>query len=184
MRTLADEDLLTEARVGNADAFEAFYRRWMPAVMCYHRRATGSAELALDLTAETFAAVIASIDRFDRERGAASVWLFAIARHKLHESFRRARVEASARTQLAWAPVAVSDVDLERVEEIASQGWDTLNELIEQLPEDQRVALMKRVVEEQDYQAIAADLACSEMVVRQRVHRALRSLRRMLEQTS
>lgn len=183
-REIADEDLLLDACLGDADAFEAFYRRWMPVVMGYHRRATGSAELALDLTAETFAAVIASIDRFDSDRGAASVWLFAIARHKLHESFRRARVEASARRQLEWVPVAVSDEDLERVEEISSHGWAALDELIGQLPDGQRVALLQRVVEERDYQEIAAEMACSEMVVRQRVHRALRSLRRMLEQTS
>lgn len=183
-REIADEDLLGEARVGNAAAFEEFYRRWMPAVMSYHRRATGSAELALDLTAETFAAVVASIDRFDGDRGAASVWLFAIARHKLHESFRRARVEAAAREQLCWVQVAVNDEDLERVEEIASHGSGTLERFISRLPEDQRVALVERVIEERDYQEIATDLACSEMVVRQRVHRGLKSLRRMLEQTS
>jgi RNA polymerase sigma-70 factor (ECF subfamily) len=181
-REVTDEDLLGEVRIGNAAAFEVFYRRWMPAVMSYHRRATGSPELALDLTAETFAAVVASIDRFDRDRGAASVWLFAIARHKLHESFRRAQVEASAREELGWSPVAVDDDDLERVEEIASGGSGALESLIARLPEDQRVALLERVVEERDYRAIAADMACSEMVVRQRVHRALRSLRRMLEQ--
>jgi RNA polymerase sigma-70 factor (ECF subfamily) len=80
--------------------------------------------------------------------------------------------------------VAVSDDDLERVEEIASAGSGALEGLIARLPEDQRVALLARVVEERDYQAIAAEMACSEMVVRQRVHRALRSLRRMLEQAS
>jgi RNA polymerase sigma-70 factor (ECF subfamily) len=183
-RELADEDLLGEVLIGNAAAFEVFYRRWVPAVMSYHRRATGSPELALDLTAETFAAVVASIDRFDRLRGTASVWLFGIARHKLHESFRRARVEASARAELGWSEVAVSDDDLERVEEIASAGSVALEGLLARLPEDQRVALLERVVEERDYQAIAAEMACSEMVVRQRVHRALRSLRKMLEQTS
>ena len=181
-REVTDEDLLGEVRSGNAAAFEVFYRRWMPAVMTYHRRATGSAELALDLTAETFAAVVASIDRFDRDRGTGSVWLFAIARHKLHESFRRARVEASAREELGWSQVVVDDDDLDRVEEIASGGSGALEGLIAQLPEDQRVALLERVVEERDYRAIAADMACSEMVARQRVHRALRSLRRMLEQ--
>ncbi|MGO9955182.1 MAG: RNA polymerase sigma factor [Solirubrobacteraceae bacterium] len=166
------------------EAFEEFYRRWMPAVMSYHRRATGSAEVALDLTAETFAAVIASVDGFDARRGSASVWLFAIARHKLHDSFRRARVEASARKALGWLRVAVGDEDLERVEEIASQGHLALERFIEQLPDEQRTALLERVVGEREYAAIATDMACSEMLVRQRVHRALRRLRRMLEETA
>ncbi len=112
------------------------------------------------------------------------MWLFAIARHKLHDSFRRARVEASARKALGWLRVAVGDEDLERVEEIASQGHLALERFIEQLPDEQRTALLERVVGERDYAAIAMDMACSEMLVRQRVHRALRRLRRMLEETA
>jgi hypothetical protein len=41
----------------------------------------------MDLAAETFAAVVASLDRFDRARGLAATWLFTLARHKLHQSF-------------------------------------------------------------------------------------------------
>ena len=181
---ITDEEFLARTGRGDVTAFEVFYQRWMPAVMSYHRQATGSAELALDLTAETFAAVIASIDRFDSQRGSASNWLFGIARHKLHDSFRRARVEASAREALSWERVVFGDEDLERVEQIASQGQFALAELIEELPDQQRAALLERVVGEREYAAIAADMDCSEMLVRQRVHRALRRLRRRLEEAA
>ena len=181
---ITDEEFLARTGRGDVTAFEVFYQRWMPAVMSYHRQATGSAELALDLTAETFAAVIASIDRFDSQRGSASNWLFGIARHKLHDSFRRARVEASAREALSWERVVFGDEDLERVEQIASQGQFALAQLIEELPGEQRAALLERVVEERDYAAIAADMDCSELLVRQRVHRALRRLRRRLEEAA
>lgn len=182
VREIADEALLAGTSRGDVAAFETFYRRWMPAVMSYHRRATGSAELALDLTAETFAALVASIDGFDPARGTATSWLFAIARHKLHDSFRRARVEASSRAALGWTRVAVADDDLERVEEIASHGGGDLEQLLAQLPAEQRTALRERVLAERDYAAIAAEMQCSEMLVRQRVHRALRRLRQMLEE--
>jgi RNA polymerase sigma factor (sigma-70 family) len=181
---ITDEQFLARTGGGDVTAFEIFYQRWMPAVMSYHRQATGSAELALDLTAETFAAVIASIGSFDSQRGSASNWLFGIARHKLHDSFRRARVEASAREALSWERVAVGDEDLERVEQIASQGQFALAQLLEELPGEQRAALLERVVGERDYAAIAADMDCSEMLVRQRVHRALRRLRRRLEEAA
>jgi RNA polymerase sigma-70 factor (ECF subfamily) len=181
-REMTDEELLTGAARGEAAAFEQFYRRWLPAMISYHRRATGSPELALDLAAETFAAAVASLDRFDRVRGSAATWLFAIARHKLHDSFRRARVEASARHALEWTRVELDDEDLERVEDLASHGALDLDRFLDQLPDDQRTALVERVLEERDYAAIAADMACSEMVVRQRVHRGLRQLRRMLEE--
>jgi RNA polymerase sigma-70 factor (ECF subfamily) len=180
---LTDEELLAGAARGEVVAFEQFYRRWLPPVIAYHRRATGSSELALDLAAETFAAAVASLGRFDRDRASAATWLFAIARHKLHESFRRARVEASARHALEWTRVEFDDEDLERVEELASDGALDLNRFLAQLPDDQRTALVERVLAERDYAAIAADMSCSEMVVRQRVHRGLRHLRRMLEES-
>jgi RNA polymerase sigma-70 factor (ECF subfamily) len=107
--------------------------------------------------------------------------LFSIARHKLRDSLRRARVEASARSLLGWEQVAITDEDLERVDALASEGHGVLAALLEELPVDQREALHQRVVEERSYAAIAADMRCSEMVVRQRVHRALRYLRRSLE---
>lgn len=182
-RETSDDELLAGAARGEPVAFEQFYRRWLPAVISYHRRATRSPELALDLAAETFAAAVGSLDRFDRTQGSASTWLFAIARHKLHESFRRARVEASARHALEWTRVEFDDSDLDRVEELASVGSLDLDRFLDQLPKDQRTALVERVLEERDYAAIAADMACSEMLVRQRVHRGLRHLRRILEET-
>lgn len=72
VREIADEELLARTSRGEVPAFEAFYRRWMTPVLSYHRRATGSAELALELTAETFAAVVASVDASDPERGTAT----------------------------------------------------------------------------------------------------------------
>src|SRR5579875_1782960 len=182
VRETSDEDLLLGAAQGDVRAFEEFYRRWSPALLSYHRRATGSAELALDLAAETFAAAVASLDRFDAQRGSASTWLFSIARHKLHDSYRRARVEASARRALGWSRVEFDDEDLERVEDIAAHGAIDLERFLDRLPEDQRIALVERVLVEREYAAIAADMACSEMLVRQRVHRALKRLRRMLEE--
>jgi RNA polymerase sigma-70 factor (ECF subfamily) len=177
-----DAELLSAAAAGDAQAFEVFYRRWLPPVMSYHLRSTGSRELALDLAAETFAAVVVSVENFDRERGTASAWLFSIARHKLQDSLRRARVEASARSALGWERVAVTDEDLERVDALASEGDGALAIVMGDLPAVQREALRQRVIEERSYSAIAADMQCSEMLVRQRVHRALRHLRRLLEE--
>jgi RNA polymerase sigma-70 factor (ECF subfamily) len=177
-----DVGLLRAAAEGDELAFEVFYRRWVPVVTSYHLRATGSRELALDLTAETFAALVSSLDQFDATRGSAGGWLFSIARHKLHDSFRRARVEASARVALGWECVAVTDLDLERVEELASRGEAVLEELLAELSPTQQRAVRERVLAERSYSAIAAEMGCSEMLVRQRVHRALRRLRSRLEE--
>jgi RNA polymerase sigma-70 factor (ECF subfamily) len=54
--------------------------------------------------------------------------------------------------------------------------------LLGSLPDDQRMAIEGRVLEERDYAELASALRCSESVVRQSVSRGLRTLRRRLEQ--
>ncbi len=179
-----DARLLVEAAKGDEAAFGAFYRRWLPLVTGYHLRRTRSRELAFDLTAETFAAVVADLQRFDADRGSAAGWLFEIAEHKLLDSVRRARVESSARVRLGHEPLVLEDRDLERVEELASiADGHRLDRLLAQLPAPQRDAVRARVLDERSYVEIAVEMDCSEAVVRQRVHRGLDRLRERLKET-
>jgi RNA polymerase sigma-70 factor, ECF subfamily len=179
-----DAGLLLAAASGDDRAFAVFYRRWLPVVTGYHLRRTRSRELAFDLTAETFAAVVADLSRFDPERGSAPGWLFEIAEHKLLDSGRRARVESSARMRLAHDPVVLDDSDLERVDELASLGnVGRLDRLLAKLPAAQRDAVRARVLDERSYAEIAVEMDCSEAVVRQRVHRGLGRLRERLRET-
>jgi RNA polymerase sigma factor (sigma-70 family) len=162
-----DAELLGAAARGDQAAFAVFYLRWLPQVVGYHLRRTHDRELAFDLTAETFAAVVAGCGRFDPARGSAPGWLFEIAAHKLGDSVRRARVESSARRRLRLDPVVVEDVDLERVQELASLAdSERLMALLAGLPESQRVAVERRVLEERSYPEIAGELRCSEAATR------------------
>ena len=68
---------------GDPDTFAALYRRYERPLLAFFLRRTGEPELAADLTAETFAAVVAGCGRFDPSRGSAPGWLFEIAAHKL-----------------------------------------------------------------------------------------------------
>lgn len=179
-----DRELLRSAANGDDRAFAEFYRRWLPLVTAYHLRRTRSRELAFDLTAETFAAIVRDLERFDPARGSPAGWLFEIAEHKLIDSWRRAKVENSARKRLGHEPIVLEDRDLERVEELASLGDARLEQLLSRLPEPQRQALRARILEERSYAEIAAQMDCSEAVVRQRVHRGLSRLRERLKETS
>ncbi len=176
-----DGELVAAMAAGDEDAFAELYGRYLPLVVRWCLRETGNRELAADLSAEVFAAALTAARRYRRERGSVAPWLLGIARNKLAESRRRGRIEASARRRLGVAPWALTDGDLERVDELGSLD-DQVLELLEGLPVATREALRGRVVEERSYEELAEELRCSQEVVRQHVSRGLRRLRSQLEE--
>jgi RNA polymerase sigma-70 factor, ECF subfamily len=179
--TRSDGELLAAAAAGDGAAFAELYRRHLPSVVGLLLRETGDREAAADLAAEVFAAVFLVARRFRaRGDGSAWPWIRGIAENKLRESRRRGRVEDRARRRLAFEPEELDDDDLRRVEELAAGERADVLGLVEQLPERQRSAVQSRVLEERDYEEIARELGCSELVVRQRVSRGLTRLRQQL----
>jgi RNA polymerase sigma factor (sigma-70 family) len=177
----SDEDLLAATAV-EPEAFAAFYRRHLRFVIAYLFNRTGRRELAADLAAETFAAALQALPRYAEPPGHARGWLFAIAANKLADSARRGAVADHSRRQLEMTPVALSDMELERAEEMidAQRMAPDLTALLAELPPEQREALQGRVVDECDYCELAARWSCSEAVIRQRVSRGLTTLRRRM----
>ncbi len=179
MRERVDGELLAAAAGGDGAAYAAFYRRHLPGVLALLVRATGDREVAADLAAEVFAAAFLHARRFRaRGEGSAWPWLRGIAQNKLRESRRRGRVEDRARRRLGFEPVTLDDRDLARVDELAGEAVA----LFEALPEGQREAVRSRVLDEREYADIARELACSELVVRQRVSRGLSTLREQMKE--
>jgi len=168
MRT--DTDLLT----GDARGFAAFYRRHEDAVLGFHLKRVGSAELAADLTAETFARALEGRKRFDPRRGDAGAWLFGIARNVLSRSLEKGRVENEVRRRLAMQPLELDDRAIARIDELSDQA---AQQALDELPDEQARAVRGRVIDEYGYDELARRLQCSESVVRQRVSRGLRALR-------
>jgi RNA polymerase sigma factor (sigma-70 family) len=172
-----DLDLIAGIAGGDELAFAMFYRRYLPLVLRWCLRQTGNREVAADLCAEVFAALLLAAGRYRSEQTDVLAWVLGIARNKLRESRRRGRVEDRARRRMGVEPDQISDDDLERVVELASIDNRALEVLIEALPDDLRRPLLERVVEERSYAEIAAELQCSELVARQRVSRGLKRLR-------
>jgi RNA polymerase sigma factor (sigma-70 family) len=171
----SDEELLDASRREPA-AFGVLYERHEERMLRYFLCRVGDAEVAADLTAETFAAALAGAHRFRVREGPAVAWLFGIARNTLAESKRRGRVEARARRRIGAPPLVLTDEVVERIEALGGAAL----ELVEELPADQQEAVRARIVEDREYSDIAKDLRCSEAVVRKRVSRALTRLRDQL----
>ena len=179
----SDGDLLAAVVAGDGQAFATFYRRHLTTVVAFLLRETGDREVTADLTAEVFAAVFLVARRFRaRDGGSARPWVLGIARNKLRESRRRGRVEDRARRRLAFEPELLDDDDLARVEELAAGPAGAVLELVEELPQRQRDAVRSRFLEEREYEEIARQLKCSELVARQSVSRGLARLRDRLRE--
>ena len=171
-----------ELLAGDAEAFGRFYARNEDFVLALFARRVGGgggAELAADLTAETFACALASRASFDDARGEPRAWLYGIARHVLADSLARGQVQDRVRLRLRMEPLYIDDEAIARIGELT--GSSALDAL-EGLPEDQQLAVRGRVLDEAQYDDLARALRCSPSVVRKRVSRGLRTLRQRLEE--
>ena len=172
-------DALLIASRSDGESFAAFYRLLERPVLGFFMKATGRPELAADLTAETFARALESVDGYDQAKGRADQWLFGIARNVLGSSARAGRVEAKARERLGMGHLIVDDHAACTIARLGDGGEEAALALTE-LPEQQRHAVEARVIEGLDYGEIAGKLLCSQAVVRQRVSRGLSTLRARL----
>jgi RNA polymerase sigma factor (sigma-70 family) len=171
----SDERLLAATKRDPA-AFGAVYERHAPALLAYLRSRTRSTELALDLTAEVFAAALQAAHRFRPGEAPVRAWLFGIANHKLLDSLRRARTADDALQRLGIASLDLSQDDVAEVDRRLGEQADgeLALRLVGDLPPDQRAAVLARVVDEHDYAELAARFQTTETNVRARVSRGLR----------
>lgn len=175
----SDEELLLSAAADEA-SLGAFYVRYEHRVIAFFMRSVGRGDLAADLTAETFASLVESAERYDPALGQAGAWLFGIARNLLARSRERGYVEDRARRRLGLGVLALDDEAIERIEAAAGGAEATL--ALQLLPEDQRDAVIERVVNERGYAEIASELECSPSVVRKRVSRGLAAMRNRIKE--
>jgi RNA polymerase sigma factor (sigma-70 family) len=177
-----DSELLAAALGGDGEAFGAFDRRHARRIAAFHHARTHEAQDAADLTAETFAVALESLDRFDPERGEPVAWLFGIARIRLANARRRGAVEQRARRRMGLERLELDDEGIAAVEATTSAELVRveLREGFDRLPPDQRDAVVLRVLLDHEYAEVADAAGVSEVVARKRVSRGLSALRARL----
>jgi RNA polymerase sigma-70 factor (ECF subfamily) len=184
-----DEQWIRALQRRDAWAWDLLHQRTLERVFAYVHRHCRRREDAEDLTAEVYAAAVASIDRF---RGDASVitWLIGIARRKLIDAARR----RGRHPELLEADLPVTAADMAPVAglqeraaaedpELALEQKETaahVRRLILQLPEAQQEALLLRCVDELSLAEIARTLSRSENAVKGLLHRAKAALHEQL----
>ena len=177
VRARSDAELLQGTR-HDAELFGEFFDRHYSVVLQFFWMRTADAEVAADLTAETFAAALEGLERFDERKGTASSWLFGIADKQLRQWLRRGRVDRRSRDRLHLDPIPFDERGYERVEALRDIGRlvEPLAAALAALPDNIRQAIELRVLDQQEYAAVARRLGCSEGAARVRVSRGLKQL--------
>lgn len=167
-----DERILVErASAGDRDAFRELYEQNVAAVHGFIRNRVG-ADVADDLTAETFCRAFEHIGRFEWRGAPFRAWLFRIAYHQVVGRARRK--DTHVILQEDPTPPAV-DGHEESV--IARLEGEIVVEALERLPEGHRTVLELRYMQDLSVSETAAVLESSEEAVRALTYRALKSLR-------
>lgn len=165
--------------MASGEEFVGLYEREARSVIVFFARRTLDGEVALDLTAETFAQAWRGWGRVRVEHPEeVRAWLFTIARRQLARYLRRGAVERRALRALGIRTPVVHDDDLAEIEDAAGLGAlrAALGSGLAALGPDQRAALQLRIVDELPYPVVAQRLGVSEATARARVSRGLRAL--------
>src|SRR5256885_3390521 len=168
-----NDRLLLRARRGDREAFRALYRELYDPVARFVGRRVRQREDAEDVISRTFERLLLHLESFDEERGGALPFALAIARNLMLDDLRAQRPgvpldEAAAELVETRTPLA----ELLRGEEVR-----VAREKLVALAPDVRELLMLRYGDGLSALEIGQLLRLSTAAVRQRLSRAVRSLR-------
>ena len=155
------------------DAFETLFRLHQRTVYGWLLRIVRNPAAAEDLTVETFWRIYRAHARFDPSRGF-EAWARTIATHAALDWLRTQRPETELPMDVA-APRASDPA-------ISAEIRSKTEAAFSRLPPKLRIAAVLAVVEELPHKEVAAALGISVTAVKVRVFRALRLLRRDLQQ--
>lgn len=172
-----ESSVLEAFRRGDLDAFEALFREHQRAVYSWILRMVRNAATAEDLTVATFWRIHRARDRFESDRPFAP-WARRIATRVALDWLRAQRPEVELTPEMASALPSASASDPGVAAEIRCKTALAFA----RLPPKLRVAALLAVVEEQPHKEVAAALGISIAAVKLRVFRALRMLRKDLEE--
>jgi len=177
-----DDQLITRAVAGDRGAFESLYDRYSAAVFGVALKMLGDREVAEDAVQEIFWRVWRRLASFDRSRAFAP-WLFGIAHNYCIDELRRRKVRPQPVYEDDDHPILSDipdDVDVGEAAALADQRR-ILREALDQLPEEQRQALLLAYYGGLTQQEIAARLGNPLGTVKTRMRLGLQKLRALLQ---
>ncbi len=177
----ADYELLVASRTDPA-AFRAFYDQWSRQVLGFLQRRLHDPDVALDLTAETFAIAFERRHAFRWMGKSPGAWLFGIARKLLYRYLRSQEVQQRSVQRLGIMVPTNDDESLSRIEELVDNEAmrSLVRAALDTVKESDRLVLELHFLDAMPYPELAEALDCTVNAARVRVHRALGRIEKQL----
>ena len=187
---VSDEDLMLECSKGDMSAFELLVRRYQDALVNYINFTINDYHRAEDLAQETFLRVFKSASRY-KPKSTFKSWLYTIATNLSRNELRnRARRKTYYLEDLVDEDEDVYQseflIDTRLQPDILYEKKERrqlIKRTLDQLPENQRLALTLVTYQELSYEEISEILNCSIGAVKSLIHRARQNLKKLLIKT-
>lgn len=179
---MSDDEAVARILNGETSLFEVIMRRYNQRLYRVARAILRQDHEAEDVVQDAYVRAYAHLDQF-AGRAAFATWLTRIAIHEaLGRKRRSGRMEEleAVETKGEHLPELKSAIPDPETESASAEARQFLERAIGSLPEDYRIIVVLREVEEMTVAETAASLEVSEGVVKTRLHRAHAMLRKEL----
>jgi len=176
LASLEDETLVDRATAGDREAFGELYDRCVRRVFRHVSYMVNDVDLAEDLTEQTFLRALEAIHRYERRGVPFLAWLLRIARNLYLNDRRVQRNNSSIHNKWNGGAAASPEFYCE-----AKLDGEEVWRAVRALDGDQRQVIVLRFMDGLSYADVADVLGKSVGAVRVAQYRALRALRRRLE---
>jgi RNA polymerase sigma-70 factor (ECF subfamily) len=170
-------DVIEACQRGDHDAFRVLFETHKDRVYSIALRYAGDSAAAMDIAQETFLKLLSNIGQF---RGEASFesWLYRLVVNACLDYHRRRR---------RFLPLLEEAFDMFRAPResalhdlLREEQGERVQQVVAQLPEEQRIVVVLRYTEGLSYEDIADLLGCRRGTVASRLNRAHKALARRL----
>jgi RNA polymerase sigma-70 factor (ECF subfamily) len=184
-----DRELVGRCQQGDERAFEELVHKYQQIVfnVIYHN--IGYRADVEDVAQKVFSKIYFSLPKFDNKRPFFP-WIYRIAVNQCYDELRRAR----RRKYRTFTELSLEDT--EAIDKLINQHeppplsaednremYALLHKMLDQIPAQQKKALVLRDLEDVPYEKMAEILGCSEQAARLKVFRARARLRDLMDRS-
>lgn len=171
-------ELIESVLAGNKQAYAQIIDQYKNQLYALVLRMTKNPQTAQDFVQEIFIKVYQQLGKYDN-KGSFSSWLYRVAINYCMDEFRKKSYQMK---QVEIDDEQVINPNNPEIVFLKKEKSRQLEKLIAMLPEDERLIILLRFVNELSYQEISELLTISISDVRNKLHRAKKKMRMTVKQ--